>query len=116
MSTKANTIKKERMLEALRQSLGVVTTAAKAADIDRTEHYKWLKKDPEYNAQVEDLENIALDFAESHLHKKIREGDTTATIFFLKTKGKRRGYIERVDHDITSGGEKITVNVQKYDN
>ena len=32
---------------------------------------------------------------ESHLHKLIRDGNPAATIFFLKTKGKNRGYVER---------------------
>jgi hypothetical protein len=41
------------------------------------------------------LENVTLDFAESQLHKQVKEGNTTATIFLLKTKGKKRGYIER---------------------
>jgi hypothetical protein len=44
---------------------------------------------------VEELSEVAIDFAESHLHKLIKDGNPAATIFFLKTKGKGRGYIER---------------------
>jgi len=86
---------KKALVEALEQSLGVVSTACKAAGISRDTHYRWLKDDPEYKAQVEELSEVALDFAESHLHKLIKEGNPAATIFFLKTKGKNRGYIER---------------------
>jgi len=34
-------------------------------------------------------------FAESELMKLIKEGNVAATIFFLKTQGKKRGYVER---------------------
>ena len=99
--TKTDTHKKV-LIAALEKSLGVVTTACKSVDISRDTHYRWLKEDDEYRQAVEDIENVALDFAESKLHKQIEKGDTTATIFFLKTKGKRRGYIERseVDHQL----------------
>ena len=86
---------KRAMLKALEQSLGVVTTAAKIAGVARTTHYEWLKTDEDYKQKVTDLENVTLDFAESQLHKQVKEGNTTATIFLLKTKGKKRGYIER---------------------
>lgn len=85
------------MLEALEKSLGVVTTACKQVGISRETHYRWVKEDAEYGIAVEDIENIALDFAESQLHKQIMDGSTSATIFYLKTKGKNRGYIERVE-------------------
>lgn len=83
------------MTEALEQSLGVVTTACKVVGLSRETHYRWLKEDPEYKEKVDALIDVALDFAESQLHKQIRDGNSTATIFFLKTKGKNRGYIER---------------------
>ena len=87
--------KKKAMIGALQQSLGVVTSACKAVGISRETHYKWLREDVDYKYQVEDLSNIALDFAESQLHNQIKNGSTPATIFYLKTKGKKRGYIER---------------------
>lgn len=87
--------KKKAMIGALQQSLGVVTSACKAVGISRETHYKWLREDADYKYKVEDLSNIALDFAESQLHNQIKNGSTPATIFYLKTKGKKRGYIER---------------------
>lgn len=88
-------IKKKAMLEALEKSLGVVTTAARSIGIERTTHYKWRKDDPEYSEAVKDIEEMAIDFVESHLHQLIAQGDTASTIFYLKTKGKKRGYVER---------------------
>lgn len=88
-------INKKRLIEALETSLGVVTTACKKVGIARNTFYEYCKADPEFKQAVDDIENIALDFAESQLHKQIADGNTTATIFYLKTKGKKRGYIER---------------------
>lgn len=91
----ATDTRKKAMLAALEKSLGVVTTAARQAGIERTTHYNWLKEDEEYKRAVESLEDVALDFAETKLHTLIQNEDTAATIFYLKTKGKKRGYIER---------------------
>ena len=58
------------------------------------------------------LKNIALDFAESQLHSQIKDGSTSATIFYLKTKGKKRGYVEKQELDLTSAQPvKIKVNI-----
>lgn len=92
------TIKKRAMIEALKKSLGIVTIAAKQVGIDRDTHYRWYKTDTVYMAAVDDVQDIALDFAESQLHAQIKDKDTTATIFYLKTKGKGRGYIERKEY------------------
>ena len=99
------------MLKALENSLGVVTVACKSADIPRSTYYKWLKEDEEFAKEVKEIENIALDFAESQLHSQMKDGSTGATIFYLKTKGKRRGYIEKSELDITSGDEPVKINV-----
>jgi hypothetical protein len=90
-----NDITKKAMVEALEKSLGIVTTACKSVGISRETHYRWLREDDNYKKEVEALADVAIDFAESQLHKQIKEGNSTASIFYLKTKGKKRGYIER---------------------
>lgn len=90
---------KKAILEALEQSLGVVTSACKKVGVGRTTFYQWMKDDKEFAEQVKDIENVALDFAESQLFKQIKENNPTSTIFYLKTKGRTRGYIEKKEID-----------------
>ena len=98
---------KKQLVSALEQSLGVVTTACKKVGIDRTTFYRYYNEDESFKSEVDELQDVALDFAESQLFKQIKEGNTTATIFYLKTKGKKRGYIEKQEVDHTTKGEKI---------
>ena len=104
---------KKAMIEALEKSLGIVTTACKTVGIDRSTHYEWMKKDEAYRASVVGLEDLALDFAESQLHKQMKEGNPSCTIFYLKTKGRKRGYVERHENMITTidkDGEETGIN------
>lgn len=115
---------KKRMVEALKKSLGIVSTACESTEISRQTHYRWLAEDPEYKRQIDDISEDAIDFVESKLHEKINgvsmvkhndDGDVyyelapsdTAIIFFLKTKAKKRGYIERTEIE-QSGGIKVS--------
>ena len=91
---------KKTMLIALEKSMGIVNVAIEEAGLNRCTHYRWLANDPAYKASVEEMENSALDFAESKLHALIKAENVTAIIFFLKTKGKKRGYVERTEVDI----------------
>ena len=102
MATKTN-ILKNNLIKALEQSLGVVTTACKKVKCNRSTFYDYYNKDPKFKAQVDAIQDIALDFVESKLFEQIKDDNTTATIFYLKTKGKKRGYIERqeIQHDGT---------------
>lgn len=98
--------KKKAMLEALEKSLGIVTTACKHVGVSRRTYYNWLATDEVFKKAVNDIGDIALDFAESKLYELIKEANVAATLFYLKTKGKHRGYIERqelaVDGNIES--------------
>lgn len=95
---------KKAMLEALESSLGIVTTACKTVGIGRTTHYMWLLEDSDYREAVRDIGEMTIDFAESQLYQQIKNSNTTATIFFLKTKGRDRGYVE---------SQEITINERK---
>jgi hypothetical protein len=91
---------KKALIQALADNRGIVTKACEQVGLDRTTFYKYFKEDPEFKAQALDTEDIAIDRVEGALHDRIDSGDTTATIFYLKTKGKKRGYVERPDAEI----------------
>ena len=101
MATKTDILKRN-LLEALEKSLGVVTTACKIVDCNRSTFYKYYNNDQDFKSSVDELQNLTLDFAESQLHQQIKDGNTTATIFYLKTKGKKRGYVERKEVEMTA--------------
>lgn len=125
--------KKEAMINALIMSNNIVTDAVKllvkqGLVINRAHHYYWIENDPIYKQITEELFNVTLDFAETQLFKLMKgvelpedkifcyEGspvivpttkrfppDTASIIFYLKTKGKKRGYIERTELSGTDG-------------
>jgi len=114
-SDKTDTIKKA-MLESLEKSRGIVSVAANNAGISRDTHYRWLKEDEAYANTVDWINEAAIDHVESKLFEKIdgvaiqkqtpkgpviydQPPSDTAIIFFLKTRGKKRGYVERTEID-----------------
>ena len=107
MTKKKLTTKQKAMVEALEKSLGVVTTATRSVGVLRQSHYDWCNNNETYKDAVNELSNVALDFAESKLHKLIQDGDTAATIFYMKTKGRNRGYQENKEIFIDDKRAKI---------
>lgn len=101
------------MLKALEKSLGIVTTAANQVGISRETHRKWCINDPEYAAKVEEIKDIKLDFLESKAHQRVNEGSDTMIIFMLKTQGKKRGYIEKQEVEVTQhlSGEELDAEI-----
>jgi len=94
-SRKLTKEKKEIFLDKLEKSLGIISIACKQMSISRETYYNEIERDPEFAKQCEGVKDLTLDFVESKLLNLIKEGDTAATIFYLKTKGKHRGYVER---------------------
>jgi hypothetical protein len=85
---------KKALLEAMQKSYGVVSTACKMANLDRTTFYNHYNDDPEFKKACDECSEIALDSVETALYKQIETGNTAATIFYMKTKGRKRGYKE----------------------
>ena len=96
------------------KSLGVLKTACESSGMCRKTIWEWRKKYPEFDEACHECEEVALDFVESSMFKKINKGDKgseTLIIFYLKTKGKGRGYIERQELDVNAEVKGVTVNV-----
>lgn len=94
--------KKEKLLKALEQSKGIISVACRCTKIHRSTYYDWLKNDENFANSVADIMEIQIDDVEDALLKNIQKGDTSAIIFYLKTKGKKRGYTEKQEIDISS--------------
>lgn len=88
---------KAKMLKALEKHLGNVSMACMDSGVGRTTHYEWMANDRDYNQAVTELKNVAIDFYESALHDRIKQGSDTAIIFALKTQGKERGWQEKAE-------------------
>jgi len=88
-------VRKEAFLEAFESSACNVSVSCRKVGISRNTFYQWKKKDLVFAQAVSDQEEGLLDFAETMLYKAIKEGKTPELIFFLKTKGQGRGYIEK---------------------
>jgi hypothetical protein len=110
--------KKVAMIEAMVKNLGNITNSCREVGIGRQTHYDWLAADEVYAKAIRDVDEVVLDFAEFKLQEimngvKVRNikdklvydvpPNATALIFFLKTKGKKRGYVERQEITGTDG-------------
>ena len=125
---KTNNIKK-KILEGLKEHNGNISKACENAGICRYTYYKYVE-DEEFAKQCEEVQENQIDIVEDKLKERIngvsiykgtdKDGndiiynvppDTTAIIFYLKTKGKKRGYIERqeIEH---SGLKPLEINVE----
>ena len=92
--------KKKNFLEALHNNLGNISEACNKINISRQTYYRWIDDDIEFDEQCRNVEESLLDLAEHRLLEKIDKYDTTSIIFFLKTKGRKRGYQEKQEIEL----------------
>jgi hypothetical protein len=131
--------KQKIFLKAFKDKAGNVSEACIAANIARSSYYNWynedLKSGNEFKEAVDELNERLTDFVESKLMEKIqgvpvevkskdgkkvtayrKEPETTAIIFYLKTKGKKRGYVEKQQVENTNKNFNINLdNIPKTD-
>ena len=114
MPTKRNRKRhtKKAILEALEKSLGVVTVACTKLGIHRSTFYRYYNEDEEFRKAADDMLEVSLDFAESQLFDQMRNGSSASTIFYLKTKGKKRGYVEKSEIGFAQDGLPDNIRIQ----
>lgn len=103
---------KQALLKAFLSTTGNISYLCQSVGISRYTYYDWLKNDPEFKAKIEAEREGLIDFAEAKLFQLIDSKNITAIIFFLKCKGKGRGYLERQEIEHSGGlDNKLTVEV-----
>ncbi len=85
----------------IRKSRGNLAAVGRAFGVTRSAVSHFVTRHPTLLAVVEDARETLLDTAESALHKAVRKGEGWAVCFFLKCQGKKRGYIERTETEIS---------------
>lgn len=104
----------DQMIEAIRDSRGNLSTAADRLECTRQTVYNYAKDLKTVQQAIDEERERMKDHVESKLYELIDERHPTAIIFYLKTQGKDRGYVERQQHEVTGkDGGAVTVKVLK---
>lgn len=76
-----------------------ITRARLIAGVDNGELQSWRQGDRFFKSVEASLYDDILDLAEEKLHEAVADGDMKAVTFILRTKGRNRGYVEKVEMD-----------------
>lgn len=90
-------LNRTKVKKAIDGCYGVLSTVARRCDVTRAAIYKFINKPKNKDIASlikKDGERI-IDIAENKLFESIKGGDKKDIQFFLKTKGKDRGYVEK---------------------
>lgn len=98
---------------ALRRTKGMIYLAARELQCQPSTIYRRLARSPELKELHEALHGEVGDVAELKLYQSIQDGDLRAIAFYLRTKGKHRGYVERQEVSGPDGGA-IAVETYSY--
>src|SRR6056297_2049426 len=90
---------------ALIKSGGFVSQTAKMLNVSGSNIYDRIKRSEYLQKRKREIDEKYLDLAESKLMSQINEENLGAICFYLKCKGKGRGYVEKqqVDHSSSDG-------------
>ena len=101
----------QKIIQALQECNGLLTLAAHKAGVSYGTVKRYASEFPSVQEAKENAKENMLDFCEGKLFLKIKENDLIAILFYLKTQGKKRGYIER--QEIEHGGN-IGLRAEDY--
>mgnify|MGYP003616620577 CR=1 FL=1 len=90
--------------KAIADSGGIIATIAERLGCEWHTAKSYIEKYEETKSAYEAESESVIDLAESKLIENIQANDNTAILFYLKTKGKKRGYIERNEIEHSSNG------------
>jgi hypothetical protein len=94
---------KKKLIKAMIKHLGIITKACEEVGISRNQFYVYYKTDEVFKKEIDDINEITLDFVEDKLFQNIKEGDRASIMFYIKYKGRKRGYVDSSDVNISGG-------------
>lgn len=88
---------KETIIEAMKDSGGIITTIAEKLGYCRQSVTKWISEDEELQKALDNSINIIGDKLERNAFDMAMDGSERMNMFLLKTKFKDRGYTETME-------------------
>lgn len=98
------------LIQVLLVNKGNIAQSARALRVSRACVQNRVGANPKIRAMVDRLRETNVDMAEKGLQDLVAKGNVAAIIFTLKTLGRDRGYVERVEN-ISSGEIKTVVQL-----
>lgn len=95
----------DQIIDALQKTEGNISAAARALGASRVTIHKRINDSEEVKREYDSVNEASLDEAENELMALVKSGDFRAIKFYLRTKGRTRGYGDQLD--VTTGGETI---------
>lgn len=92
---------KKEFIEIYKAKLCNIALSCRSLGIERKTFYRWYESDPDFKQAIEDAQEERKDFFENALILRCQAGDTAAIIFANKTQCRDRGYVEKVEKDVT---------------
>ena len=109
--------KKNRILKLLSENLGIITPVLKKVKVSYTTYKKWITEDDDFKNSIDEIESEQFDFVENVLFENIKSGDRTSVIFYLKSRGGSRRYVDKqVIEQSVSYTEPLKINLIIPDN
>jgi hypothetical protein len=98
------TYKAEQFIGAIPGTGGIITAVARRVGCDWDTAKKYIEQHPSVAKAYQNECESVLDLAEAKTIELIKDGDVQMIRYYLSTKGKRRGYVERTEHSGPDGG------------
>jgi hypothetical protein len=95
----------------------MLSAAARDLGVSRQTVYNYIEKYVTVREARDEARDTLLDMTEGKLFEAIKRGNIAAIMFTLKTIGKSRGYVERIQQEVTGadGGPIVVVNWDAVD-
>ena len=119
----AKKVTKQQILDAIKDSQGLISKIQKRLEAATGETWSWetvrnyLEKDPDYEVAIKAEKESILDLAENNIFQALQQKDLGTAKWYLRMKGKDRGYVETqevINHsdplNIDLGGSKQTAS------
>lgn len=104
---------KDKVAQMIVKKAGNISEVARAMKVSRKAVYAKINQHEDLAELLADTRAELIDLAESKLRSQIDKENITAIIFTLKTQGRNRGYIEKLDLNISSEVQSILPTLLK---